>query len=388
MQRVRQECLIHMHTDTSPTVLITGGAGFIGSHLATELLQHGYEVRILDNLMPQVHGSERHRPGHLDRRATVIVGDIRDSHQFKEALDGVDAVIHLAAVVGDRSSMYQIEKYMSVNASGTAVLLEALLDHPLKRLIVASSSAVYGEGLYCSYNGTTYPTIRRSLHRTVRGDWEPRSPEGEVVYPLPTPETKETSPRSVYAISKHDQEEMCRLIGEAYGIPTTVLRLFSVYGPHQGYANPYSGMLTEYASRLLQGLPIRLFEDGYQQRDFVSVYDAARAFRLALESQGAAGETFNIGSGRPCTFTTAAGILAMITGRQDLPVEITEIGRTGEIRHCFAEISRAREVLGYEPEVPLDAGLLDLVSWVEADIAAQKKVPAPVRALGSSRLRV
>jgi dTDP-L-rhamnose 4-epimerase len=377
-----------MHTDTSPTVLITGGAGFIGSHLATELLQHGYEVRILDNLMPQVHGSERHRPDHLDRRSTVIVGDIRDSHQLKEALEGVDAVIHLAAVVGDRSSMYQIEKYMSVNASGTAVFLEALLDHPLKRLIVASSCAVYGEGLYCSYNGTTYPKIRRSPHRTARGGWEPRSPEGEVVYPLPTPETKETSPRSVYAISKHDQEEMCRLIGEAYGIPTTVLRLFSVYGPHQGYANPYSGMLTEYASRLLHGLPIRLFEDGYQQRDFVSVYDTARAFRLALESPRAAGETLNIGSGRPYTFRTVAGILATMTGRQDLAVEIPGIGRTGEIRHCFADISRAREVLGYEPGVPLEAGLLDLVSWVEAEITAQKKVPAPITTPGPGPLRV
>lgn len=379
---------MHMHTDTSPTVLITGGAGFIGSHLATELLQHGYGVRILDNLTPKVHGSERHRPGHLDRRAEVLVGDIRDAQQLKEALDGVDAVIHLAAVLGERSSMYQIEKYMSVNTAGTAVLLEALLDHPIKRLIVASSSTVYGEGLYCSYNGTTYPKIHRSRGEIARGGWEPRSPDGEVIYPLPTPETKEASPLSVYAVSKYDQEEMCRLIGESYGIPTTVLRLFCVYGPHQGYANPYSGMLTEYAFRLLQGLPIRLFEDGYQQRDFVSVYDTARAFRLALETPRAAGETFNIGSGRPCTFRTAAGILATITGRQDLTPEIMEIGRTGEIRHSFAEISRAREVIGYEPEVPLEAGLLDLVSWVEAEIAGQRKVPAPIRTPGPGRLRV
>ncbi|MDK2915513.1 MAG: dTDP-L-rhamnose 4-epimerase [Euryarchaeota archaeon] len=377
-----------MHTDTSPTVLITGGAGFIGSHLATELLQHGYQVRILDNLMPQVHGSERRLPDHLDRRAEVVVGDIRDPHQIKEALDGVDAVVHLAAVVGDRSSMYQIEKYMSVNTAGTAVLLEALLDHPVERLIVASSSAVYGEGLYCSYNGTVYPKIRRSPEETARGGWEPRSPDGEVIYPLPTPETKEVSPLSVYALSKYDQEEMCRLIGESYGIPTTILRLFSVYGPHQGYANPYSGVLTEYASRLLQGFPIRLFEDGYQQRDFVSVYDAARAFRLALESPGAAGGTFNIASGRPCTFRTVADLLATMAGRQELAPEILGVSRIGDIRHCFADISRAREVLGYEPEVPLEAGLLDLLTWVEAGIAERRKVPAAIRAPGSSRLRV
>ncbi|ABN57955.1 MULTISPECIES: NAD-dependent epimerase/dehydratase family protein [Methanoculleus] len=377
-----------MHTDTSPTILITGGAGFIGSHLATELLQHGYQVRILDNLIPRVHGPERRRPDYLDRRAEVIVGDIRDTHRMKEALDGADAVIHLAAVVGERSSMYRLEKYMSVNTAGTAVLLEALLDQPVERLIVASSSAVYGEGLYCSYNGTVYPKIQRTPGEAARGGWEPRSPDGEVIYPLPTPETKEASPLSVYAISKHDQEEMCRLIGEVYGIPTTILRLFPVYGPHQGHLNPYSGMLTEYASRLLQDLPVLLFEDGYQQRDFVSVYDAVRAFRLALESPGAAGGTFNIASGRPCTFRTVAGLLAAITGRQHLAPEITGTSRTGDIRHCFADIGRAREVLGYEPEVTLEAGLLDLVAWVEAEIAGRRKVPVPVRAFGSSRLRV
>jgi dTDP-L-rhamnose 4-epimerase len=284
--------------------------------------------------------------------------------------------------------MYQIEKYMSVNTTGTAVLLEALLDHPIRRLVVASSSAVYGEGLYCSYNGTIYPKVRRSPAQMAKGDWEPRSPDGEVIYPLPTPETKEASPLSIYAISKHDQEEMCRMIGEAYGIPTVILRPFNVYGPHQGYANPYSGMLTEYAFRLLQGLPVHLFEDGYQQRDFVSVYDAARAFRLALETPRAAGGTFNIGSGRPYTFRTIADHLATITGRQDLSPVATGTGRVGDIRHCFADISRAREVLGYEPEVPLEAGLLELVTRVKAEIAERRKVPAPLEIPKPSRLSV
>lgn len=377
-----------MHTDTSPTLLITGGAGFIGSHLATELLQHGYQVRILDNLMPRVHGPERQLPDHLDQRAEVLVGDIRDPHRVQESLEGVDAVIHLAAVVGGRQSMYQIEKYMSVNTAGTAVLLEALIDHPIKRLIVASSCAVYGEALYCSYNGTVYPKIRRSSAQMAKGDWEPRSPDGEVIYPLPTPETKEASPPSIYAVSKYDQEEMCRMIGETYGIPTVILRLFNVYGPHQGYANPYSGMLTEYASRLLQGKPVHLFEDGYQQRDFVSVYDTARAFRLALEAPSAAGETLNIGSGRSATFRTIADRLATITQRQDLAPIVTGTSRVGDIRHCIADISRAREILGYEPEVPLEAGLLDLVAWVEAEIAERRKVPAPLEAPTPSRLPV
>lgn len=377
-----------MHTDISPTVLITGGAGFIGSHLATELLQHGYHVRILDNLIPRVHGPERQQPGHLDRRVEFFTGDIRDLHCVQEALKGVDSVIHLAAVVGGRQSMYQIEKYVSVNTAGTATLLEALLDHPVKRLIVASSSAVYGEGLYCSYNGTIYPKVRRSPAQVAKGDWEPRSPEGEVIYPLPTPETKEASPLSIYAVSKYDQEEMCRMIGEAYGIPTVILRLFNVYGPHQGYASPYSGMLTEYAYRLLQGKSVYLFEDGYQQRDFVSVYDAVRAFRLALDSPSATGGTFNIGSGRPHTFRTIADHLAVITGRQDLSPIITGIGRVGDIRHCVADISRAREILGYEPEIPLEAGLLDLTTWIRAEIEGWQKVPAPLEIPKPSRLPV
>jgi len=377
-----------MHTDTSPTLLITGGAGFIGSHLATELLQHGYRVRILDNLTPQVHGPERREPGQLDPRAEVFVGDIRAPQRLQEALDGIETVIHLAALVGERPSMYRIEKYMSVNTIGTAVLLEALLDHPVERLVVASSCAVYGEGLYCSYNGAVYQKIRRSSGQLAKGDWEPRSPDGEVIYPLPTPETKELSPLSIYAVSKYDQEEMCRMIGEAYGIPTTILRLFSVYGPHQGYANPYSGMLTDYASRLFQGLPVRLFEDGNQQRDFVSVYDAARAFRLALESPGAAGETFNIGSGRSHTLRTVADLLATMTRRQHLASEVTGTGRIGDIRHCIADISRAREILGYAPQVPIEAGLLDLASWVEMDIAERQKVPSPLKVPAPSRLRV
>jgi len=284
--------------------------------------------------------------------------------------------------------MYRIEKYMSVNTSGTAVLLEALLDHPVRRFIVASSSAVYGEGLYCSYNGTVYPRIRRSPAQIAKGDWEPRSPDGEVIYPLPTPETKEASPLSIYAVSKRDQEEMCRMVGETYGIPTTILRLFSVYGSRQGYTSPYSGMLVEYASRLLQGHPVRLFEDGYQQRDFVSVSDVVRAFRLALESPRAVGETFNIGSGRPATFWTVADRLMTITRRQDLSPEITLAGRAGDIRHCTADISRAREVLGYEPKISLEAGLLDLSAWVKKDVAERQMVPAPLRASAPSCLRV
>jgi dTDP-L-rhamnose 4-epimerase len=377
-----------MDTNTNALVLITGGAGFIGSHLTTELLHHGYRVRILDNLAPRMHGSERRRPDHLDPRAELVVGDIRDSHRVEEVLSGVDAVIHLASAVGTRASMYQIEKYMSTNSLGTAVLLEALLENPVERLIVGSSCGVYGEGLYCSFNGTIYPNVQRTRAQLDSGDWEPRSPDGEVIYPLPTPEEKGVSPSSIYDLSKYDQEQISRIIGTAYGIPTVVLRLFNTYGPHQGYANPYSGTLTEFASRLVQDKSVRLFEDGYQQRDFVSVYDVVRAFRLALETPGASGQTFNIGSGRPYSFRTIARYLAEITGKQHLAPEITGAYRVGDIRHCIADICHARRVLGFEPRVPLEAGLIDLVAWVQADIAAKQAASVRQESPQASRLIV
>ncbi len=238
-----------MNSDRITTVLITGGAGFIGSHVTDELVHHGYHVKILDNLTPRVHGVERREPEYLNPQASLIVGDVRDAHTVQEALEGVDAVIHLAASVGMRQSMYNIEQYASTNSLGTAVLLEALIRKPVKRLLVGSSSSIYGEGLYGSFNGAVYTTIRRSADRLEKGDFEPRSPDGEVLYPLPTPEAKEASPRSVYALSKYDQERMCRIIGDTYGIGVVSLRLFNVYGPRQGFANPYTGALTDCAVR-------------------------------------------------------------------------------------------------------------------------------------------
>src|SRR3954470_3917051 len=278
------------------TVLITGGAGFIGAHAAEHLLANGWRVRALDNLTPQVHETGE-RPSYLNGDVELVVGDVRDADAVRTALDGADAVLHLAARVGVGQSMYEIDDYTSVNAHGTAVLLQALLDHPVRQLVVASSMSVYGEGLYEDEHGRRVEDVERTRDQLERGDWEPPGPAGEALVPMPTPETKPPSLSSIYALGKYDQERMCLLFGSAYNVPTTALRFFNVYGPYQALSNPYTGVLAIFAGRLLNGRPPLIFEDRQQRRDFVSVSDVARACRLALECDGQDGQVVNIGSG-------------------------------------------------------------------------------------------
>ena len=235
-------------------ILITGGAGFVGSHLADELLAHGHEVRALDALVPQVHGDSQ-RPEYLAKDVELIRGDVRDAEAVRDALRDVEAVYHFAAAVGVGQSMYQIQEYMSVNTGGTAVLLEALAKHPLQRLVVASSMSIYGEGLYQLPDGRTVPGEERSLAQLKAHAWELRSDSGEPLVPLPTPETKMPALPSVYAISKYDQEKLCLVAGRAYGIPTVALRFFNIYGTRQALSNPYTGVLAIFAARYLNGTP-------------------------------------------------------------------------------------------------------------------------------------
>ena len=279
----------------SRRVLVTGGAGFIGSHLAAELLAHGYAVRVLDNLSPQVHGPARHAPSYLDPRVELMVGDVRDPEAVRRALHGMDAVYHLVAAVGVGQSMYRIAEYTAVNNVGTAVLLEALIEKRVGRLVVASSMSIYGEGLYRGPDGEAREAAERSVEALKAGEWEVRGPAGEPLAPAPTPETKAPCLASVYALSKYDQERMCLMIGRAYEIPTVALRFFNVYGPHQALSNPYTGVMAIFATRLLNGKPPVLYEDGLQQRDFVSVYDVARACRLAFEAPAGAGRRLQRG---------------------------------------------------------------------------------------------
>ena len=360
----------------SKLILITGGAGFIGSHLADELLGRGYRVRALDNLSPQVHGEGAARPGYLDPEVELQVGDVRDPEAVRRALEGVDAVFHFAAMVGVGQSMYEVARYTEVNNVGTAVLLEALTRRPVERLVVASSMSLYGEGLYRTRAGEVVEGRERSLRQLRRGDWEVRDARGEALTPVPTPEGKRPSLASVYALSKYDQEQMCLMLGRAYDIPTVALRFFNVFGTRQALSNPYTGVLAIFASRLLNGNAPMIFEDGSQRRDFVSVKDVAAACRLALEVPEAAGGVFNVGSGRSYSVREVAASLASVLGREELGPEVTGQYRVGDIRHCFADIGHARRVLGYEPRLMLEDGVAELASWLEGQIAVDRVAEA------------
>jgi dTDP-L-rhamnose 4-epimerase len=345
-------------------VLITGGAGFIGSHLADELLRAGYAVRALDVLVEQVHGdSGSQRPGYLDSELELIPGDIRNPEVVRGALEGIDAVVHLAARVGVGQSMYEQAEYAGANTLGTTVLLDALQEHPVRKLVVASSMSIYGEGAY-----EPVQPVERTREQLECRDWEPRGPNGEELEPVPTTESKEPALASVYALTKFDQERLCLLYGASYAVPAVALRIFNSYGPRQALSNPYTGVLAIFAARLLNDKPPVVYEDGEQRRDFVHVSDVARAFRLALERDGADGQAINVAAGRSTTVTEVADALAQVLGK-DIAPEIPGIYRAGDIRHCFADIALARELLGFEPEADRDEALAELAQWLETQPA-------------------
>lgn len=357
-------------------VLITGGAGFIGSHLADQLLAAGHRVRALDCLKPQVHGEEPTRPDYLADEVELIRGDVRDPDAVRAALEGIDTVYHFAAMVGVGQSMYQLNEYTSVNQLGTATLLEAIMQQRVDRLVVASSMSVYGEGLYCGIDGRFNEHAGRSVEQMKKGQWEPRDPAGAPLLPAPTPETKTPDLASIYALGKYDQERMCLLVGQAYGIPTTALRFFNVYGPRQALSNPYTGVLAIFASRLLNDRPPMIFEDGRQQRDFVSVYDIARACVLALDADDAAGQVINVGSGQPRTVLEVAEALASVMDKRHITPIVSGEYRVGDIRHCFADIRRAQALLGYEPQMDFERGLEELASWLSGQVAQDRVTEA------------
>jgi dTDP-L-rhamnose 4-epimerase len=357
-------------------VLITGGAGFIGSHLADELLEHGHRVRILDRLSAQVHSDGKQRPGYLNGDIEAIWGDLRDAETTQRALRDIDAVYHFAAAVGVGQSMYAIEEYTSHNDLGTAVLLEALVKRPVERLVVASSMSIYGEGLYRSESEVVSSGVERSMAQLRAGVWEPTDKDGTPLEPIATPETKPPALSSVYALSKYVQERMCLMIGRAYNIPTVALRFFNVYGPRQSLSNPYTGVLAIFASRYLNGKPPIIFEDGWQKRDFVSVHDVVQACRLCLEAPGAVDQVLNVGSGHACTIRGLAELMAQALGCESLEPQISGKYRIGDVRHCFADISRARALIGFVPQVRLEEGILELASWLEGQAAEDHFVRA------------
>lgn len=346
-------------------VLVTGGCGFIGRHVAAELIAVGHGVRLYDAMIEQVHGhAEADAAADIPPEAAVIRGDMRDAPRLREALTDCDAVIHLAAEVGVGQSMYEIARYVGANDLGTAVLLEAIAAQPVRRLVVASSMSIYGEGYYALPDGQLYDGARRVKQDLRAGHWQPWGPDGEALEAVPTDETKRPDLASIYALTKYQQEQSCLICGAAYDVPTVALRLFNVFGAGQALSNPYTGVLANFASRLANGQRPTIFEDGQQQRDFVHVRDVARAFRLALEAEDVADETFNIGSGSAYTIERIASLLAEAMDRPDLSPEVLGRFRAGDIRNCFADITKARTHLGFEPEHKLEDSLGPFVEWV------------------------
>ena len=350
----------------SQSFLITGGAGFVGSHLADALLAQGHNVRILDNVTRQVHGEEL--PTYLSSEVELVQGDVRDVAAVRRALEGMDGVFHLAAAVGVGQSMYEIAHYISVNSQGTAVLLQELLHRRsrVQKLVLASSMSVYGEGKYlCRYCGVTSPPLR-TLEQLKSKRWEPGCPAcSYALTAVATDEAKPLQCSSMYSLSKKAQEEMCLLFGRTYGLPVVALRYFNIYGPRQALSNPYTGVAANFASRLLNGNAPLVFEDGRQMRDFVSVEDAVQAAILAMESSAASGLAVNIGSGEPISIREVAAKLALALPTS-VAAEMTEKYRSGDVRHCFADISLARKLLGYVPRVSFAQGVDKLVSWLRS----------------------
>ena len=357
------------------TVLITGGAGFIGRYVAEALIQRGDRVRILDSLIEQVHG-DGGRPAELHRDAELQVGDVRDISAVRRALEGVGSVVHLAAEVGVGQSMYEIDRYTSVNDLGTAVLFQALIERPVRRVVTASSMSVYGEGLYRSVDGELLEDIERDHERVGRGLWDPVDAQGRPLTPVATPEWKRPALASVYAIGKFAQEKLTLTLTKAYGMEGSALRMWNAYGPGQALSNPYTGVLAIFAARLHNGQAPMIFEDGEQRRDFVHVADVARAFLLALDRPEAVGQTFNIGSGGDRTVTEAARSLAKAMGRQDIEPQIAGGMRKGDIRHCYPDLTKAETELGYRAQTDYDWGLAELAEWVGRQQATDRVAEA------------
>lgn len=348
--------------------LVTGGAGFIGSHLVGRLLERGDDVIVLDSLEEQVHGGA---PPALPGDVEVLVGDVGDVDLADRALGRVDRVVHLAAVVGVGQSMYEIDRYVRKNTMATATFLERIVPRrgSLSRLVVASSMSIYGEGEYvCEEHGGVVVSPRPE-EQLVSRQWECRCPAcSRELRPVPTSEAKPLIPTSVYAVSKRDHEELCLVVGAAYGVPTVALRFFNVYGPGQSLSNPYTGVAAIFASRLLNGNAPVIFEDGLQSRDFIHVSDIVEGILLALEAPAADGARINLGTGRPSTVDDVAAALARGLGIELEPKRPGQY-RAGDIRHCVADTTLANELLGFEASVTLENGMAALVEWLREQTA-------------------
>ncbi len=353
----------------SQFILITGGAGFIGSNLALALLTRGHSVRVLDNLSPQIHGEDPSKSPlfqNIDGKVDFVRGDVTNESDLRMALDGIDIVVHLAAETGTGQSMYAIRRYTDVNVSGTALLLEIIANNKasVKRLIIASSRAVYGEGKYhCKTHGYVYPNARNA-NDMERGDFEVHCPQcASALKLVPTDESTPVRPSSIYGITKLNQEQMFLTVGNSLGISTIAYRYQNVYGPGQSLTNPYTGILSIFSSRLRNEKGINIFEDGFESRDFVHIEDVVQATIVGIESPHEISEIFNVGSGVATNVLTVAKSLQILL-RKSVPIEVSGQFRIGDIRHNLADLSHIKSTLGWEPKVSFEEGLIGFVDWV------------------------
>lgn len=357
-----------MRPKDTKTILVTGGAGFIGSHLVDMLIESDYKTTIIDSLEEQVHGNTKKKPEYINSSANFVMANILDRKLLDGLLRQVDAVVHLSAMVGVGQSMYQIHRYVNSNTSGTAFLLDAIVNIPnrIRKIVVASSMSIYGEGKYhCDRCRETVYPVARAMNYLEAQRWDHTCPTcAQVLVHQPTDEEAPPAPTSIYAMSKRHQEEMALLIGKTYGIPTVALRFFNVYGPRQALSNPYTGASAIFLSRILNEKPPYIFEDGRQLRDFIHVKDVARAIVLALERDDADYMSVNIASGKPVSILDLAETLIELYGANLRPYVSNEF-RKGDVRHCYADITRARELLGFEAKIDLKEGLADLVQWAK-----------------------
>ncbi|MCX7020050.1 MAG: SDR family NAD(P)-dependent oxidoreductase [bacterium] len=356
-------------------VLVTGGAGFIGSHMVDLLLEKGYKVRVYDNLEPQVHGNISEPPAYLSREAEFIRGDVLDRDAFKKALEGVDAVVHDAAMVGVGQSQYQIFRYTNVNTTGTAILLDILVNEKtsVERLLVASSMSIYGEGYYKRpSDGAFVCPILRPDEQMEKKDFEMHDADtGEVLQPVPTPESKPLYCTSIYALSKKDQEEYCLVAGRAHNLSTIACRYFNVYGPRQALSNPYTGAAAIFSSRIKNSNPPLIYEDGKQCRDFINVRDIVEAKLFLLENPKANLDFYNICTGKPASIGELARMLCRLNGRPDIEPQVVYSFRSGDIRHCYGDASKLA-ALGWRSRIQLEDGLRELVEWTAQQEAVDK----------------
>ena len=351
-------------------VLITGGAGFIGSRLALRLAGEGHDVTVLDNFLPQVHGDQPERAPlyeRLDAATRLLRGDVTDRAALTAALQGQQAVVHLAAETGTGQSMYQIDRYSSVNIGGTSLLLDILAncDHAVSRVVIASSRSIYGEGRYRTPAGDYVYPPHRSEEDMEAGDFAVKHPgiAGDLEC-VATDEESKLHPSSVYGITKQVQEQLVMTVCPSLGIEGVALRYQNVFGPGQSLSNPYTGILSIFSNLIMQGKGINVFEDGEESRDFIFVDDVVEATALALFHPAAANGVFNVGSGEPVSVMAVARTLARLF-EADIPIEVTGNFRAGDIRHNYADMTRIRETIGFEPGWSFERGIAELVDWAK-----------------------